>query len=77
MKTYAKEKLIVWVNYSTLITPKKFSVCHRRLRIIPDKTESIYDIFHLIVLYWVSKQFVPDFEKKIGRPKLLKQSQFQ
>ena len=65
LKNYSNEKLIVWVTYSTLISKKKYSVCHRCLFIVPDKTESIYDIFYLTVLYWVSKQFVPDFEKKL------------
>ena len=45
------------------VTQKKNSVCHRCLCIISNKTESVDDIFYLTVLYWVSKQFVRDFEK--------------
>ena len=46
-------------------------MCHQCLCIIPDKTESIYYIFHQTVLYWVSKKFVPDFEKKLVGVKLV------
>ena len=60
--------------YQTFFSPRRDLLFRRSRRekasgiqgsIIPDKTESIYDVFYLTVLYWVSKQFVPDFEKKL------------